>query len=235
MKTKISYNSPRSTGKRRGTSGILATGLAGLLLAGCGAFQGNHVIVGSIPDDYRTRHPIIISEQEQAVDIPVASSDRGLTQSMRETVRGAADKYKSTATGTIQIMAPVNSANSGAASVVSREIIEILKAEGISADRLLTTTYAATSPQDAAPIRISFLSTTASTGECGRWSEDMLKNADENRNYKNFGCSTQSNLAAQIANPGDLLGPRGMTSIDAERRGVVIESFRANGAGLAEN
>lgn len=235
METKISYRFPRSAGKSRNISAILATGLVGLVMTGCAAFQGNHVIVGSIPDDYRTRHPIVISEQEQAVDIPVASSDRGLTQSMRETVRGASDRYQSTATGTIQVMSPTGAPNSVAASLVSQEIVAILKKEGIPANRILTTRYPVSSPQDAAPIRISFLATTASTGDCGRWSEDMLAEGDENRNYKNFGCSSQNNLAAQIVNPGDLLGPRGMTSIDAERRGTVIESFRTNGAGLTEN
>ncbi|MBU2487688.1 MAG: pilus assembly protein CpaD, partial [Alphaproteobacteria bacterium] len=35
---------------------------------------------------------------------------------------------------------------------------------------------------------------------------------------------------AQIANPGDLIAPRGMTPIDAERRSTVIEAYRTNGA-----
>ncbi|GAI42846.1 unnamed protein product, partial [marine sediment metagenome] len=36
----------------------------------------------------------------------------------------------------------------------------------------------------------------------------------------------QNNLAAQIANPADLLGPRASTTIDAERRGKVIDAYR---------
>ena len=34
-----------------------------------------------------------------------------------------------------------------------------------------------------------------------------------------------SKSAAQIANPSDLLGPRKQTTIDAERRGIVIDVF----------
>ena len=66
----------------------------------------------------------------------------------------------------------------------------------------------------------------------GRWPEDMLANTTDNKHYANFGCASQNNLAAQIANPGDLIAPRGMTSIDAERRSVVIEAYRDNGAAL---
>ena len=50
----------------------------------------------------------------------------------------------------------------------------------------------------------------------------------ENRNYQNFGCATQSNLAAIVANPSDLLGPRGESEIDATRRDQVITDWREN-------
>ena len=54
----------------------------------------------------------------------------------------------------------------------------------------------------------------AQTDKCGRWPEDILETS-ENKHYANFGCSYQNNLAAQIANPADLLGPRKQT---ADRR-----------------
>jgi len=39
--------------------------------------------------------------------------------------------------------------------------------------------------------------------------------------YPDFGCATQRNFAAQVANPADLIGPRSMTPAAAERRDVV--------------
>ena len=48
----------------------------------------------------------------------------------------------------------------------------------------------------------------------------------ENKHYANFGCSYQNNLAAQIANPADLIGPRKLSEVDAEKRGVVIDEYR---------
>ena len=53
----------------------------------------------------------------------------------------------------------------------------------------------------------------------------------ENQNYSNFGCATQKNLAAIVANPADLLGPRGITEIDSTRRTTVIQDWQENGSG----
>tara|TARA_R110002020_G_scaffold285595_2_gene501130 strand:- start:12157 stop:12858 length:702 start_codon:yes stop_codon:yes gene_type:complete len=202
------------------------------LLSGCAGWPGRSVTVGAVPDDYRTNHPIIVAEKERTVDLPVSTGDRKLTISMRETVRGAANNYRSSASGVIRIMVPVGSANAGAASVLSSQVADVLRKEGIPGDRILSSPYHVSSPNDAAPIRIAFMAITASTNECGRWPEDVLANSTENKHYANFGCATQNNLAAQIANPGDLIAPRGMTSIDAERRSAVIETYRASGAGL---
>ncbi|MEM9104517.1 MAG: hypothetical protein AAGC96_02585, partial [Pseudomonadota bacterium] len=45
---------------------------AAALLAGCANLH--NIEVGSVPDDYRTNHPIIVSEKETAIDVPVATS-----------------------------------------------------------------------------------------------------------------------------------------------------------------
>ncbi len=48
-----------------------------------------------------------------------------------------------------------------------------------------------------------------------------------NQPQPNFGCAVTSNMTAQIADPGDLLGPRTMTPQDAARRQVVLQKYRA--------
>ena len=68
------------------------------------------------------------------------------------------------------------------------------------------------------PFALSFVGVTAMTDQCGQWPEDLMMNSMANKNWHNFGCASQNNLAAQIANPNDLFTPRGETPIDAERR-----------------
>ena len=75
------------------------------------------------------------------------------------------------------------------------------------------------------PLRLSYLHYVAEGPACGRWPTNLAARR-RNLNYDNFGCAQQRNLAAQIANPADLLGPRSMTPSDAERRAVVIGQIR---------
>lgn len=218
-------------GKLRSTS-VATVILAGAMLGGCA--NVHNIEVGSVPDDYRTNHPIIISEKEEVVDIPVASSDNKMNYGTTSIVRGFARQYRKNSTGTLLIMAPVGSPNTGAASHVADQIRKVLVEEGIPRGRIQITSYQAAVEHDAAPIRLSFNGIAASTGPCGRWPTDLAINTSENKHYENFGCATQNNLAAQIANPSDLIAPRGMTPIDAQRRDSVIGDYREKGASLSE-
>jgi pilus assembly protein CpaD len=194
------------------------------LLAGCGS--KDNLSTGSIPDDYRTRHPIVIAEGERVIDIPVASGDRRLTAGTRDVIRGFATEYRNASSGVVQIMLPRGSANSHAAQLVRKDIRRLLAAAGVPPKRMIETSYEALAPGDAAPIRLSYVAITAQTEPCGEWPEDLTVNTLQNRNYYNFGCASQSNLAAQIANPTDLIGPRQMSPVDAAQRGEVIDAWR---------
>lgn len=202
---------------------LVALGLAAGL-AGCA--NRDNPSTGSIPDDYRTRHPIIVGESERSIDIPVAASDRRLTIGTRDVIKGFAQTYKGSADGVVQIMLPRGSRNGAAIDSVRRDIRSALVQGGIPASRLLETRYDAAASGDAAPVRLSFTAITAMAGPCGAWPEDLVRDTTQNRNWDNFGCATQANLAAQIENPTDLLGPRAQSPIDAARRGQVIDDYR---------
>ncbi|MGV1863782.1 MULTISPECIES: CpaD family pilus assembly protein [Rhizobium] len=195
------------------------------VLAGC----ANHddMTTGSVHDDYRQRHPIVLTQAEHNVDIPVAASDRRLTQGTRDMIRGFAQDYKAHATGTVEIMTPQGAMNSQAIADVRHQVRQELVASGIPSRRIADSFYPAGGAGDAAPIRLHFMATTAVTNACGQWPEDLADKPFDNQNYYNFGCASQSNLAAQVANPTDLVAPRAQTPIDAEQRGKVIESYRS--------
>ncbi len=92
----------------------------------------------------------------------------------------------------------------------------------------LAKAYQAGGADISAPIRVSFTAVKAHTDRCGRWPDD-LTDTSENKHYADFGCSYQNNLAAQVANPADLIGPRKQTPIDAENRSGVIDLYRRRG------
>jgi pilus assembly protein CpaD len=201
----------------------------GAVLAGCQAYPTHSVIVGSIPQDYRTTHPIIIDEQEQTLDVPVASTDHRLTSGVKQMIGGFAQNYERSASGVVRIMVPHGSFNTGAASFLAGKVRRVLVAYGVSSSHIVTVPYDAGGYGDA-PIRLAYRATTAHTTPCGRWPADLTDDS-ENRNYENFGCATQHNLAAQIADPSDLIAPRAMSPIDSERRSTVYDSYVTSGSG----
>lgn len=204
---------------------VLAIAVAALL-AGCA--KRDSITVGAVPDDYRTTHPIVIAEKIQKIDLPVGAGDRGMTGSQRATLLGFLDGYDKSAAPALTISIPSGSANEIAATAAGRDFARLAIASGISRNRIAVTTYQSVSAEASAPIRVAFVSVKAQTDKCGRWPEDLLETS-ENKHYADFGCSYQNNLAAQMANPADLIGPRKQSDIDAENRGEVIDVYRQRG------
>lgn len=225
MSINTKHTSP--SGKTLRFAGIATMLTLSTLLASCGSVRPDMQTTSSIPDDYRTRHPITLAEVEHNLDIPLAAGETRLTPATRDLVLGFAQDYKAIAKGTIAILVPQGAANSASANAVRAEVRQILTRADIPSTRIVTTTYATQSANASAPVRLSFVGVTAITNSCGQWPSDLFgKTVTDNTNWENFGCASQQNLAAQIASPSDLVGPRGMTPIDAERRAEVISIYR---------
>ncbi|MFD0917028.1 CpaD family pilus assembly protein [Pseudahrensia aquimaris] len=203
----------------------LATIAPLMVLQGCANVSKRHFVVGSTPDHYEKRHAIELSEREQTLDMPIASSSYGISAPNASAIEGFARAYKRSANGTFTIMLPQGSPNEQAAANVSPQIVDIVSNVGVPRHRISTVSYYAGEHGTAAPIRLSFGAVRAEVGECGKWDTD-LGNHTENRNYSNFGCASQKNLAAIIANPADLIAPRGQSPLDAARRADVIDKYR---------
>lgn len=212
---------------RRRIAPLAACLASTVLLSAC----GNNLTTGAIPDDYRTRHPIVLAEGEHTLDIPVASGDVRLSTGMTDTIKGFAQRFAASPAGIIQIQVPDGSYNAGAARHIAGDIRRALAKSGIKPERILTTGYAAAPTGDAAPIRLSYVTTKPMTSVCGEWPADLSNDTFGNRNWYNFGCASQNNLAAQVANPTDLVAPRGMTPIDATQRARVISEYRGETGG----
>ena len=222
----LERNTPRGARPRFSRSMLILPTLALISAVSSCAGSPDGMTTSAIRDDYRQRHPIVLTEKEHSVDIPVAASDRHLTTGMRDTVRGFVQDYRAHASGTVEILSPRQSPNAFAASALNSQVRRELVTNGIPSGRIVNSYYPAGGPGDAAPIRLRFTATTAATNACGQWPDDLSDNAFDNQNYYNFGCATQHNLAAQVANPTDLISPRAMTPIDADQRSKVISDYR---------
>ena len=201
--------------------------LAVVLAAGLSACAAQRPadITGSVPDDYRAAHPIAISEGIETMDIPVGVDMARLPGTFRQTINGFGQRFIASGSGIMAIVSPVDSPNEVAAATISHQVRDVLIASGVGAREIEFRGYKAGPNESGAPVRLAYNRVAARTEPCGPWTDDVSMTA-KNRNYGNFGCATQQNLAAMVENPLDLLYPRGVMPSDAGRRTVVLEKYR---------
>jgi pilus assembly protein CpaD len=192
---------------------------------------GGELITASVPDDYRLRHPIAIEERNQSVVVFVGHSRGGLSASQRADVIGLAQNWRREATGAIIADVPVDTSNAAAAADAFREIRSLLAASGVPPHGITVHHYHPDDPRLFATIRLNYPNIAAVAGPCGLWPDDVGPSIDnrsysENREYYNFGCANQRNLAAMIDNPADLVQPRPETPAYTARRTEGFDKYR---------
>ncbi len=200
------------------TTLALATLLPLATLAGCASYSKDNFTVGSVHHTYKTRHPIIIEEREQTLDVPIGSGAHDLSKAALGAIEGFAYRFRKSASGVITIMLPSGSPNEGSAKSARPKVIQAVIISGVPREKIRMTSYYAAEHGSSAPIRLSYIGVKANVEACGKWPDDLAGANGQNHNYQNFGCASQNNMAAMIANPADLLGPRGMSPINAARR-----------------
>lgn len=210
----------------------LLSALAGISIAlGACTYTGGEVVTASVPDDYRLRHPIAIHEADRSIVIFVGHGRGGLSASQRADVMGLAQIWVREGTGAIVVDVPVDTPNARAAASSSREIRALLAAGGVPPRGITLRHYHPDDPRTLATIRLSYPRIAAVAGPCGLWPQDLGPSIlndrySENKEYYNFGCATQRNLAAMIDNPSDLEQPRPETPAYTARRTAAFEKYR---------
>jgi pilus assembly protein CpaD len=204
-------------------------GLA-VVLGAC-THTGDEVTTASIPDDYRQRHPIVVQEANRSVVIFVGHARGGLSADQRTDVMGLAQTWLHEATGPIIADVPVDTSNAAAAADAFREVQALLTAAGVPPRGITIHRYHPDDPRQMATIRLNYPKMSAVAGPCGLWPEDTgpsIKNKSyiENKDYYNYGCAYQRNMAAMIDNPADLVQPRPETPAYTARRTEGFEKYR---------
>ena len=195
--------------------------LAALLaLSGCKHYPG---MTTAVIADPLARHPIMVSDQGEQLDVEAPPGAVRLAPRQRSDVYHFVGSFKSAGNGRLLVSAPSGSKNEIAAMNLLGEIRAIVRRSGVSPHAVDYHPYQAGGRRNA-PIQITYRRYHAQGPECGDWSTNL---ADDPQNlpYPNLGCATQSNLAAVVANPRDLLEPRAATPRSSERRDVVWDKY----------
>lgn len=217
----------RATPAKRDMLRLAAALVGALALAGCN--RTATPVAADYPADYRERHPITLRDGERTVDIFIGRNRGGLSPVQRADVLAFAQNWRHESTSGIVVEVPRNKAYARSAAESMREVHAILAASGVPAQAVAMRGYVS-DPGSLASIKISYAKLEAHAGPCGLWPQDLGISIESdhnlNRPYWNFGCATQRNLAAVVANPADLVHPRGESPIYAPRRTTVLEKYR---------
>ena len=192
-----------------------------LALAGCGGFNGPEQAQYA-PE---TVHPITVKKDTATLKLDAAMDLGYLNDRQKAQIALFAQAYNERGHGPMIVSVPDKSMNKGAASDFLSEVSRTLADQGVGGDAVVYKPYQVAADQTSAPVVMTFTRYKAIASPCGDWSMDYAYNP-KNLNPPNFGCATQNNLAAIIADPADLVHPRTMDPADAERRSVVLEKYR---------
>ncbi|HRK23762.1 MAG TPA: CpaD family pilus assembly protein [Beijerinckiaceae bacterium] len=202
--------------------------LAGLAAAGC--VRRPVEVQAQIPDAYQERHPIVLGDVQAKLDVFLAANG-GLGYRQAGDVKDFVQQYSRQGKGALVATLPAG-APGGSVRHTLGEIRKIAAANGVKPGAIQVRSGGETHPT-AASVRLTFARLDARVvSKCGQWPHDLAGGSTlqswENRPYYNFGCGYQTMLAAQVADPVDMIRGRPESPIDIEKRLGDLESVREN-------
>jgi pilus assembly protein CpaD len=201
------------------TLALAGLAAAGLLLVGCASADNKLAKEARSPDDLYHLHA-----EDQSDRIMLAVHADGLSAAQQDALTALAGRWREGGARAIQISAPHGLVDSVAAYKSAQAARDKLIALGVPAEAINQVSYDA-GEDPKAPLLVEFTRFEAVVAACGR-SWENLTATEANTVQSNFGCAVTANMAAQIADPADIAGPRAGASADAGRRVTIIEGYR---------
>lgn len=211
---------------------LAALALVAGALAGC---QADRIITNSTPPlAYDQRHAIKVVDGGRNMKVFVGAGRGHLSDSQRAEIYRFASDWHNRATSVLSVRVPSGTANEVATRDVLREVGSLIDHARVPRSAVQISSYAPeVGNNDLPPILLDYRELRATVdSQCGLWPNDLGPAAApsphwDNRTYWNFGCAYQKNMAAMIANPHDLVQPRGETPASAERSSSDYAKYRS--------
>jgi pilus assembly protein CpaD len=210
--------------------GMLAICALGALASAC---KSDPATTGGIEiSDYRARHPIVLADGTRSLDV-FPTGIGHLDPRQTADIDAFMLEYRRYGRGVLLMEVPrgVPPAQAPAVERTAAALSRLGGQNGVGAREIAVTGYAVAAPSLASPIRLSFQRMQAKVADqCGLWPQDLGTSSFvvdySNRPSWNLGCAMQSTVAAQVADPVDLVRGRPEGRIDTVKRVRDIGQLR---------
>ena len=172
--------------------------------------------------DVNQRYPISVQPRMMSLNL-IYNGQSALDQNQSGQLSRFAEDYMSHGSGSISVSGPT----AAAAELAVESLLEI----GVARTQIMVGGAAGPNPLN--DIRLTYIRYVAEAPPCGNWTQNLTHSAN-NVLPPNFGCATQHNLAAMVADPRDLVAPDATGQADAQRRLTVLQKYRAGEATSAQ-
>lgn len=199
---------------------LFAMAALAALAAGCTGLWNGQKEALTVAEE----HPISVDTQVVTMTVDLDRATTELSPVDKSRLRALADAYLTSGYGPLTITAPSGTSDDLNGEKTASEIRKYLNEAGVEWSALAGSTYRAADDRGRQVI-VSYTHYVATPSACGNWAG--LRGRDyANLRTPNFGCATQNNLAAMVADPHDLIEPAGETPPDAQARIRGINSYR---------
>jgi pilus assembly protein CpaD len=168
------------------------------------------------------QHPFRVTQAPE--DTLLAVHPGGVSPSQVAAVADTVRRWRAVGGDAILVRLPSNGPQAVDAAVMGEQVRSALIAEGVAPQQVRLERYDAAG-DGRAPIAVTFDRYVAEVPECGlEW--DNLTGTQSNTVPNTFGCATRANMAAQVANPRDLIQARAEDPYEASRATVQTNQYR---------
>lgn len=165
--------------------------------------------------DPAANHPITVEPHFTSIKLSFSAPQAGLMPDDTARFDAFVADYLSRGSGSISVSAPAGPDANAALEYFGQRLFSM----GVQRSRIIVGTH-----QGDGRVEVGFIAYTAHADACGDWSEN-LGETYSNRPAANLGCAVQKNIAAQVADPRDLVEMRESDPADAPRRAVVLDKY----------
>lgn len=200
---------------------LLSALSAAALLAGCATASGPQAdpTTPTALDAWSKEVKVVSTPR----DIRLAPHETGLSVTQADALEGFVTAWMKAEARGVTVRASDTGPAARGANRTAWDARDRLISLGVPAASIKMVAYdGADDPK--APVIISFNQFVAEVPQCGSWRN--LSHSNDNRAYDNFGCAVTANLAAQVANPEDLVSPRDQQPVEGSSRDAMYDKFR---------